>query len=397
MRVDQTGQDGHLVTSRCRNCEEDLCDSCVVAHQRVKLTRDHTIVRYPDTKPAANNMFAPNHTNRDEVMMVFHEAVKKAKEENERNIVRARNGYTECEAALNRIEKMKSEIGIVHTQVQQEVKEVTQGIVFGVKKREGFLLDRLSRVHGVKMDSLNKQETEVRQHLFVLHQVAMQLEKSNRSSREMDIIEMNKQADTAIKSVQHLCGTLEPAEDSNMKLHPPETGLIQSISKMGMISTSGYAPLCSAEGEGLTKGVLGREAKFSVLVKDHVGEHLALLGDGVKWSQVPDPNLPGKVLVHWRPHVEGDHTLAITLKGRHIQGSPFKCSVKAGRNYQTVGVPVLEFSSEGAGDGELCRPWGICCTPAGLIVVADRSNNRICLFNRLASWLAGGGLTDLQG
>ena len=397
------------MTSRCRNCEEDLCDSCVVAHQRVKLTRDHTIVRYPDTKPAANNMFAPNHTNRDEVMMVFHETVKKAKEENERNIVRARNGYTECEAALNRIERMKSEIGIVHTQVQQEVKEVTQGIVFGVKKREGFLLDRLSRVHGVKMDSLNKQETEVRQHLFVLHQVAMQLEKSNRSSREMDIIEINKQADTAIKSVQHLCGTLEPAEDSNMKLHPPETGLIQSISKMGMISTSGYAPLCSAEGEGLTKGVLGREAKFSVLVKDHVGEHLALLGDGVncgilspdgravKWSQVPDPNLPGKVLVHWRPHVEGDHTLAITLKGRHIQGSPFKCSVKAGRNYQTVGVPVLEFSSEGAGDGELCRPWGICCTPAGLIVVADRSNNRICLFNRLASWLAGGGLTDLQG
>ena len=390
------------MTSRCRDCKEDLCDSCVVAHQRVKLTRDHTIVRYPDTKPAAaSNMFGQNHTNPDDVLMVFHETVQKAKEENERNIVRAKTGYQECEAALNRIEKMKSQIGHVHSQVQGEVKELTQGIVYGVKKREGFLLDRLSRVHNVKMESLNKQETEVRQHLFVLDRVVMQLEKSNRSSREMDIIEMNKQADTAIKSVQQLCGTLEPAEDSNMKFHPPEPALLQSISTMGMISTSGYAPVCSAEGEGLTKGVLGREAKFSVLVKDHVGEPLSLLGDGVncgflspdgravKWSQVPDPAMPGKVLVHWRPHVEGDHTLAITLKGRHIQGSPFKCSVKAGRNYQTVGVPVLEFSSEGAGDGELCRPWGICCTPAGLIVVADRSNNRICIFNRSASCLAG--------
>ena len=396
--------DGNLVTSRCRNCEEDLCDSCVVAHQRVKLTRDHTIVRYPDTKHVTNNMFAPNHTNPDDVMMVFHETVQKAKEENERNIVRARTGYQECEAALNRIEKMKSQIGIVYSQVQQEVKDITQRIVFSVKKREEFLLDRLSRVHTVKMESLNKQETEVRQHLFVLDRVVMQLEKSNRSSREMDIIEMNKQADTAIKSVQQLCGTLEPAEDSNMKFHPPDPALLQSINKMGMISTSGFAPLCSAEGEGLTKGVLGREAKFSVLVKDHVGEHLTLLGDGVncgilspdgravKWSQVPDQNMPGKVLVHWRPHVEGDHTLAITLKGRHIQGSPFKCSVKAGRNYQTVGVPVLEFSSEGAGDGELCRPWGICSTPAGLIVVADRSNNRICLFNRSASFAAAGEL-----
>ena len=44
--------------------------------------------------------------------------------------------------------------------------------------------------------------------------------------------------------------------------------------------------------------------------------------------------------------------------------------------------PVLEFSQEGSGDGDLCRPWGICCTPKGLIVVADRSNNRICVFNR---------------
>ena len=395
-------QDGHLVTSRCRNCEEDLCDSCVVAHQRVKLTKNHAILRYNDTKPAATNMFGQNHTNADDVMMVFHETVQKAKEENARNIVRARTGYQECEAALNRIEKMKTQIGIANGQVQGEVKAITQSIVFGVQKREEFLLQRLSRVHSVKMESLNKQATEVRQHLFVLDNVVSQLEASNRSSREMDIIEMNKQADTAIKSVQQLCGTLEPAEDSNIKFHKPDSEFLQSISKMGVISTSGYAPVCSAEGEGLTKGVLGREAKFSVLVKDHLGDPLTMLGDGVncgflspdgravKWNQVPDPNQPGKLLVHWRPHVEGDHTLAITLKGRHIQGSPFKCSVKAGRNYQTVGVPVLEFSSEGAGDGELCRPWGICCTPAGLIVVADRSNNRICIFNRSAGWQTGG-------
>ena len=48
--------------------------------------------------------------------------------------------------------------------------------------------------------------------------------------------------------------------------------------------------------------------------------------------------------------------------------------------------PVLEFSQEGSGDGDLCRPWGICCTPKGLIVVADRSNNRICVFNRDGSF-----------
>ena len=47
-----------------------------------------------------------------------------------------------------------------------------------------------------------------------------------------------------------------------------------------------------------------------------------------------------------------------------------------------VGAAQLEFGREGAGDGELCRPWGVCCTPTGLIAVADRSNNRIQMFKR---------------
>ena len=387
-------QDGHLVTSRCRECQEDLCDSCLVAHQRVKLTRDHTIVRYPDTKqlPANNPLFGQNNTNPDDVLMVFHETVKKAKEENERNIVRAKTGYGECENALVRINKMSGQIHSVHSQVQQEIKNMSERIIYNVKKREELLLERVSRVHNVKMESLDSQEKEIRQHLFVLDQVIQSLENSNRSSREMDIIEINKQAEKAIKTVQLACGTLEPAEDANIKFHPPEAALLQSLGAMGGITTSGFAPLCSAEGEGLTKGVLGREAKFHVLVKDHVGD--LTLGDGfncgilspdgrhVKWDIVAEPAQVGRLLVRWRPHVEGDHTLAITLKGRHIQGSPFKCTVKAGRDYQKVVLPVLEFSNEGSGDGQLCRPWGICCTPSGLIVVADRSNNRICLFNR---------------
>ena len=32
-----------------RDCQEDLCESCVIAHQRVKLTREHAIFHYPDT------------------------------------------------------------------------------------------------------------------------------------------------------------------------------------------------------------------------------------------------------------------------------------------------------------------------------------------------------------
>ena len=36
---------------------------------------------------------------------------------------------------------------------------------------------------------------------------------------------------------------------------------------------------------------------------------------------------------------------------------------------------------EGEKDGELCRPWGVCCSREGYILVANRSNNRIEVYS----------------
>jgi len=399
--------DGHSVTSRCRDCSEDLCDSCVVAHNRVKLTRDHTIVRYPDNNKQQQNTFfglsgaqqqqqqlaAQPAPATSDVLRVFNETVEKAKLENEKNIAKAQTGYLECEKALVRLSKMSHQILMVVGQVGQEVKDVTQQVVYSVQEREQALLKRLDRIKVVKLNALEQQEKEIRQAMFILDQVVSSLETSIRSNREMDIIDVNKKAAETIRSVQVACGSLDPHEDSSIRFQPPDPALVQTLAGAGLVQSSGYAPVCCAEGDGLYRGVLGREAKFCVLVKDHLGE-LTMAGEGlnvgisapdnrpVTWESIPDTTQPGRYLVRWRPHVEGEHTMAITLKGRHIQDSPFKCLVRAGRDYGQVGVPVLEFGREGTGDGELCRPWGVACTPTGLLVVADRSNNRVQIFKR---------------
>ena len=55
----------------------------------------------------------------------------------------------------------------------------------------------------------------------------------------------------------------------------------------------------------------------------------------------------------------------------------FQVLVKSGRRYGALGSPVSTFGSEGEGDGQLCRPWGISVDKEGYVVVADRSNNRV--------------------
>ena len=81
---------------------------------------------------------------------------------------------------------------------------------------------------------------------------------------------------------------------------------------------------------------------------------------------------PGAYKVAWTPTSEGLHTLSMTLKGLHIKGSPFAIRARAGRNYSTIGTPKMEFGGEGEAEGQLCRPWGICCSKEGLILVANR-------------------------
>ena len=48
-----------------------------------------------------------------------------------------------------------------------------------------------------------------------------------------------------------------------------ETRLVQTLAGAGAVTTSGFSPLSTAEGDGLVMGLLGREAKFCVLVKDN--------------------------------------------------------------------------------------------------------------------------------
>lgn len=60
--------EGNAASSRCLDCQEHLCDNCVRAHQRVRLTKDHFIERFaaagpgPAGGPAAPLALSPPYT-----------------------------------------------------------------------------------------------------------------------------------------------------------------------------------------------------------------------------------------------------------------------------------------------------------------------------------------------
>lgn len=50
-------EEGATASYKCRDCSEMLCDPCVRAHQRVRITKEHTIVRFSSE---VNNVLANN-------------------------------------------------------------------------------------------------------------------------------------------------------------------------------------------------------------------------------------------------------------------------------------------------------------------------------------------------
>ena len=490
------GLNRNPVTSRCRDCNEDLCDACVGAHQRVKITRDHSIVRYPPSskslfgntgipsnvatsvgspelhsegnnamkglplnnygssaapssatdgtmtgasssstnsppgssqnapidKASKHNPFSdvksnpklnqhndPNNYNhlksdntnlhpttvQSDVIRVYTDVVEKAKVDCEKLLIRAKQEMGQVEDSQCLVAEMGSRINQRHKMIQQSIKEMTQQHINAIKDREAVLLLRLQKVRQVKLKALEQQQSELTLTAMCLRKAAEELSLSGQSGRELDLINSCNKAAEIVREVQGRCGNLAVQEDDIIEYVPPDSNLLSTLSTnaFGSVNGSGYAPSSLAEGDGLSKAILGKEAHFIVAIKDQLYEQRTVGGDPLAINIVAPDGRPvrhkifdgqnGIYRVIWKPNVEGEHSLSITLKSLHIKDSPFKVSVRSGRNYYTESDKMIrEFGGEGEKDGQLCRPWGVCCSREGYILVANRSNNRIEVFNK---------------
>lgn len=272
----------------------------------------------------------------------------------------------------------------------------------------------MEKIRQVKAKSLYLQVEKLHQSLTKLDSTIAAVSQVLDEGRHLDLLLARERMLTQIHELKTLRGLLQPQEDDRFMFTPPDQvstladphrgvtssllsepqrfvvsqALYIALQSMGLISSGAFAPVTKAHGEGLKSALRGKPATFTVIGYDHDGEPRLSGGDAVSAiiMSVPDGSLSaaevtdhqnGSYTVGYLPKCEGEHLVSVLVCNQHIQGSPFKVTVKSGRSYGSLGSKVSSFGCEGEGDGQLCRPWGVCVDREGYVVVADRSNNRI--------------------
>ncbi|XP_049672710.1 E3 ubiquitin-protein ligase TRIM71 [Accipiter gentilis] len=430
--------EGNAASSRCLDCQEHLCDNCVRAHQRVRLTKDHFIERFA-AAPAAAGPAAPlalsppfpaspynilsvfpdrasycQHHD-DEVLHFYcdtcsvpicrectmgrhvghsfiylQDALQDSRTLTIQLLADAQQGRQAIQLSIEQAQAVAEQVEMKAKVVQSEVKAVTTRHKKALEERECELLWKVEKIRQVKAKSLYLQVEKLRQNLNKLDNTISAVQQVLEEGRTMDILLARDRMLAQVQELKNVRGFLQPQEDDRIMFTPPDQALYMAIKSMGFVSSGAFAPLTKATGEGLKRALQGKVASFTVIGYDHDGEPRLSGGDMISAVVMgPDGNLfgadvsdqqNGTYLVSYRPQLEGEHLVSVMMCNQHIENSPFKVVVKSGRSYIGIGLPGLSFGSEGDSDGKLCRPWGVSVDKEGYIIVADRSNNRIQVF-----------------
>ena len=420
--------DSSTATSQCKDCNEFLCDNCVRAHQRVRLTKDHFIVRfafdqgskpqpvpspiqpvsdrppsfcdthdhevlrlYCDTcaQPICRECTMDNHQGHSFVYL--QDAVENSKSVTLKLLADAKVGIKNLEESIHIAQGMAERVEVRAQAVSTEVRATTRRHLNALEERERDLLRRVEKIRQVKGKSLHIQMDDLKQGLTSLSKAVEHVENILDTGTDVDVLRTKDTMVSEIQRMRRLRAHLQPHEDDNIVFTPPDTALHTAISQLGFISSSCFAPNTIASGDGLKRALRGKMAVFVVHAKDHHGDQRVVGGDPLDVIvQSPDGALfraefidrqNGTYSVSYCPQSEGKHIVSVMIRGKHICDSPFQVSVRSGRNYSNIGQGLLAFGGEGEDDGKLCRPWGVCCDKDNCIVIADRSNNRVQVFN----------------
>ena len=378
-------------TIYCNVCHKIMCTECSMSLQHRQHSKTNLVEAINEAKRSTESLLNES----TQIIDVFKDSLKQS---------------------VQTITKIQTKSDTVNN----EIKKTYQYHLKALDQRKQLLLENAETIKTTKINSLNNQINEIKKRFTNIDELVRDIGIKIKSlppaemtdsvyqeqhvqlifdSKQKLIKEIHALKSFHVNNYHELLPLFQPCENDELFFTPPDHALHNAITQMGFLTSTAYAANCVAYGDGLRQCMKSKVATFIIQTKDHVGELRCIGGDSVcVLIQGPDKQLyrvdvidkqNGTYLVNYCPPTDGYYLISIFVNGGHIQNSPVNIQVKSGRSYNTMGN--LQFcingGGEGNGDGQFCRPWGVCCDNNSCIIIADRSNNRIQIFDKCGKFL----------
>lgn len=297
------------------------------------------------------------------------------------------------EYSLTETKKMNAKVSEKQKEAVGDVQKIFQAHKEAVARREQEVISQINEISSMRITSLTKDEEGISKALESVRALSQAGESSLQEGNRSRILVAHYKLNSKLQSCRPFTSSRSPSEDDSFVLKTHSLSIQSALKTLCLFTTAPYPPLCTVMGEGLYFPRVNKLCTVILATKDRAGEpcleggerlFVQLKSASAVGTTVPidfRDNSDGTYSINFRPQTKGEHQLVIAIRGQHVRGSPFTLFVESGREYGRFGILTQVFGSEGPQNGQFCRPWGICCDQHGNIIVGDRSNHRIQVFD----------------
>ncbi|XP_061221359.1 E3 ubiquitin-protein ligase TRIM45-like isoform X4 [Neopsephotus bourkii] len=383
---------------RCLTCGADLCHFCCQAHRRQKKTASHTVTELENSKDcnqAGEPLLCPSHPT--EELRLFceqcdqpvcqHCAVGRHRQHTcdfTGNVIRKHGDALRellkstqqhmgtLESALSQIDAMGTAVHGRAEAVATEICLFASGYVKAIEEHRDRLLKQLEDLKVQKVNLLRLQKAQLQQLLLDMRTGVGFTEHLLASGSDVEILITKGVVASRLAKLNRVAYNTQPSMDDGIQFSPQEkAGQCCGYEVFGTILNKAVDPArCTLHGEDLHSAHQNQLTGFTLLCNDTMGERMERGGEAVQVTithkdkrdctvkpTVCD-NGDGTYHVSYSPEEPGVYAVCVSVKGQHVQGSPFTVMVK-GKFREHHGVfHCCTFCSSGGQKSARCACGG---------------------------------------
>ena len=279
-----------------------------------------------------------------------------------------------------------------------DVQRFADGLIKTIQAKMQNVIDAMENQTKKSLERLTAKRGEIQQQINVIESSLEEADKLLKRSTTAEVVQLKKTLQTIFQGVDETEPIVHDRSSLKAFVFVENQKMLDVVNgeELGFLE-EGYrtkAKESLAEGEGLKEGIVARKAQFNLITRNVESNQCHDERDRVTVEFMDeqeqecvtelriDDNKDGIYTISYFPRVQGTIKLFVKVNGEHIHGSPFVVIVKP---FQVK--PVLSFGKQGSGEGMFKYPLGVAVSDGDEIVVADRDNNRVQVFDSNGTFL----------